>query len=159
MHTISRWSASMPRIAIVLLTVCLILPAVSVAAQASRDVESDKRQLLALEDQWLHARDTALLDRILAADFVHPVPAGVFLTKRQHIDWFAKHLPPASSKTRLEQVKVRIYGDTAIVNGMVIASDETGKELHRTVFTDVFVYRDGRWQAVNAQENRVANGG
>jgi hypothetical protein len=61
----------MPRIAIVLMIVCLILPAVSVAAQGSRDVESDKRQLLALEDQWLHARDTASLDRILAADFAH----------------------------------------------------------------------------------------
>jgi hypothetical protein len=38
---------------------------------------------------------------------------------------------------------------------MVIASDSAGKELDRTIFTDVFVYREGRWQAVNAQENRV----
>jgi len=37
----------------------------------------------------------------------------------------------------------------------VIASDPSGKELDRTMFTDVFVYRDGRWQAVNGQENAV----
>jgi hypothetical protein len=35
--------------------------------------------------------------------------------------------------------------------------DRTGgdEEVDRTVFTDVFVWRDGRWQAVNAQENTV----
>ena len=27
---------------------------------------------------------------------------------------------------------------------------------HRTVFTDVFAYRDGRWVAINAQETPVA---
>jgi hypothetical protein len=42
-----------------------------------------------------------------------------------------------------------------IVNGTVITSDGHGKEVDRTVFTDVFAYHDGRWQAVNAQENRV----
>jgi hypothetical protein len=47
-------------------------------------------------------------------------------------------------------LNVRLYGDTAIVNGSVIAADDNG-ELERTMFTDVFVYRDGRWQAVNAR--------
>ncbi|HWX42359.1 MAG TPA: hypothetical protein VN345_14505 [Blastocatellia bacterium] len=32
-------------------------------------------------------------------------------------------------------------------------ADERGQETSRGVFTDVFAYRDGRWQAVNAQEN------
>jgi hypothetical protein len=117
--------------------------------------DADEKEILALEDRWLHARDAVTLERILATDFVHPVSAGVFLTKEQHIDSYIKHLPPASRKTRFEQVKIRFYGGTAIVNGVVIASDESGKELDRSVFTDVFVYRDGRWQAVNAQENRV----
>jgi hypothetical protein len=30
--------------------------------------------------------DSAALDRILAGDFLHPVPFGLALTKRQHID-------------------------------------------------------------------------
>jgi hypothetical protein len=38
---------------------------------------------------------------------------------------------------------------------LVIAADAGGKETARTMFTDVFVLRDGRWQAVNAQENAV----
>ena len=81
---------------------------------------------------------------------------GVFLSKAEHIDWYVKHLPPPTRKTRFDRLQVRLYGDTAVVNGMVISSDESGKELDRSVFTDVFVYRDGRWQAVNAQEDRVS---
>jgi len=44
-----------------------------------------------------------------------------------------------------------VYGTVGIVNGMVV---ETGGNtlVRRTLFTDVFAYRDGQWQAVNAQE-------
>ena len=125
------------------------------AFQRARSVESDRTALLSLEDEWLHARDAATLERILAEDFVHPVPQGVFLSKAEHVDWFVKHLPPANRKARFDHMLVRIYGDTGVVNGMVVASDESGKEVGRTVFTDVFVYRDGLWQAVNAQENQA----
>lgn len=125
------------------------------AVQTARSPESDRSALLSLEDEWLHARDAATLERILADDFVHPVPQGVFLSKAEHIDWYGKHLPSPTRKTRLDHVQVRLYGDSAVVNGEVIATDESGKQLDGSVFTDVFVYRDGRWQAVNAQENRV----
>jgi hypothetical protein len=30
-----------------------------------------------------------------------------------------------------------------------------GRDIERTVFTDVFVYRSGHWQAINAQEAPV----
>ena len=123
--------------------------------QSKRNPESDEQTIRTLEEQWLHARDVATMDRILANDFVHPVSQGVFLTKTEHIDWYVKHLPPLTRKTRFDHLQVRIYGDTAIANGMVIASDESGQEIDRSIFTDIFVYRDGRWQAVNAQENKV----
>jgi hypothetical protein len=48
-----------------------------------------------------------------------------------------------------------LYGDVGIANGTVVGTDERGHETSRGVFTDVFVYRDGRWKAVNAQENAV----
>jgi hypothetical protein len=124
-------------------------------AQERRDPETDPKNLIALENRWLRARDAATLGSILAQDFEHPVSAGLFLTKAEHIDWFTKHLPPPNRQARFDHLQVRVYGDTSIVNGMVIATDDAGKELDRSVFTDVFVYRDGRWQAVNAQENRV----
>jgi len=139
----------------VLVLLALLSSSHSHSFQTARSSEADRKTLLALEDEWLHARDAATLQRILADDYVHPVAQGVFLSKAEHIEWYVKHLPPPVRKTRFDQVRVRIYGDTAVANGIVIASDESGKELDRSVFTDVFVYRDGRWQAVNAQENRV----
>lgn len=126
------------------------------AASDARTPEADKQTLTALEKEWLNARDAATLDRILASDFVHPVAPGYLLTKAQNIDWLMKHLRPASRQERLERLQVRLYGDTGIMNGLLIATDENGKELSRWLFTDVFVRRDGRWQAVNAQETPVA---
>lgn len=141
---------------IVSLVVLLALsPSLSASSPANRDTALDEKTLLNLEDQWLRARDAATLDRILASDFVHIAPGGYVLSKAEHIAWFVKHVPPADRKVRLDQLRVRVYGDAGIVNGFVVNADQQGKEEHRTAFTDVFVFRDGRWQAVNAQENAV----
>ena len=86
--------------------------------------------------------------------FINPVPAGVFLTKAQHIDWAVRHPAPRGRRQRLDQLRIRTYGDVGLVTGLVIATGGDGRE-DRTVFTDVFVRRNGRWQAVNAQENAV----
>src|SRR6266849_7376755 len=75
-----------------------------------RTPESDRQALIALENEWLTAQDAATLGRILASDFVHPVPSGDFLTKSQHIEWFTKHLPPANLKFRFGRLDVRLYG-------------------------------------------------
>jgi hypothetical protein len=36
------------------------------------------------------------------------------------------------------------------VNGVVVETTDYGER--KTLFTDVFAYRDGKWQAVSAQE-------
>jgi hypothetical protein len=125
-------------------------------AQANQpDRAKDRETITRLENEWLHAKDADTLDRILAPDFVHVIPTDHFLTKQEHIDWHMKHPEPAEHHTRFDKFKLRFYGNTAIVNGSVIAVNPAGKVLERTMFTDVFALRDGRWQAVNAQENRA----
>jgi hypothetical protein len=127
---------------------------------ASADPPDNARKiqdLTALEEAWLHARDAATLERILADDFVHPVPQGYFLTKGEHIEWFRKHPPAAGRQERFESLQIRILGlarEVGIATGIVLVTTPGGRE-ERSVFTDVFVERDGRWQAVNAQENPV----
>jgi hypothetical protein len=64
-------------------------------------------------------------------------------------------LPPPNRKQQFDQMQVRVYGDVGIANGIVLTTDEQGRELERIIFTDVFVRRNGRWEAVNAQENAV----
>jgi hypothetical protein len=133
----------------------ILLFMVPAFAQTARDPVKDRQALTDLEQEWLHARDAATLERILATDFVHVIPVDHFLTKREHIDWVVKHPEPEERRTKFDKLNVRLYGDVGIVNGSVIATNDSGKELDRTMFTDVFVFRDGRWQAVNAQENKV----
>jgi len=109
-----------------------------------------------LETGWLAGEhNAAVLDKILAPDFVHPVVTGDLLDKTQHIYYATKFLPPSTLKQRFENLKLRLYGDFAIVNGLVVTSNEHGNDVDRSVFTDVFAYRDGSWRAINAQENRV----
>jgi Domain of unknown function (DUF4440) len=87
---------------------------------------------------------------------VHPVAAGVFLTRAQHIDWAVRHPRPAGRRVRFETLTVRLYGDTAIAQGIVLNTNAAGADARRTIFTDVFVRRGGRWQAVSACEVPVA---
>lgn len=127
-------------------------------ATPQRTADQDRQALIALENRWLKGEhDASVLDPILAFDFIHPVVTGDFLTKAQHIYYSIRHLAPANLKKRFDNLSVRIYGDVAIVNGIVVTSDEHGKDVNGTIFTDVFVYRDGRWQAINAQENKLEN--
>jgi Domain of unknown function (DUF4440) len=135
------------------LAVFAVLPGNLRAQAPSRT--ADSLAIVGLEHAWLGASDSAALDTILAPDFVHPVPSGDFLTRAQHIHWNVTHPRPRDRHVRFGKLWVRVYGDVAIANGTVIATDATGKVVGRTVFTDVFARRHGRWQAVNGQENQV----
>ena len=124
-------------------------------AQEPRTPARDSVVIAAIEHEWIDASDSVTLDRILAPDFVHPVAQGYFLTKAQHIAWSVAHRPPANLRFRFGQLDVRVYGDAGIATGVVLTTDTAGTPLERAVFTDVFLYRRGRWQAVNAQETLV----
>jgi Domain of unknown function (DUF4440) len=133
------------------------LLAISVAqAQNPSPDKPDQAALIALENEWLaNLHNPAVLEKILASDFVHPLPTGDFVTKAQQIQFLSTHLPPPNRKKRLDQMRVRVYGDVGIVNGIVLTTDEQDHEVERAIFTDVFVRRNGGWEAVNAQENVV----
>ena len=131
-----------------------LLPLVLLSCHVSRRPKSDedsKQELLALENRWLQVEDDpAALEGILAADFLHVVP-GAIITKDQHLQFLRNH--PAGGQhpeKHFEDLHVRVYGEAGIVNGAVIETTEHGKR--KTLFTDVFAYRDGKWQAVSAQE-------
>ena len=117
-----------------------------------RSSEEAKHELVALENHWLEVEgDPSALDSILASDFLHVVPAGI-ITKSEQIEFMRKHPSPVQSspKKYFENMHVRVYGNVGVVNGVVVES-EAGA-IKKTLFTDVFVYRAGKWQAINAQE-------
>jgi hypothetical protein len=49
-----------------------------------------------------------------------------------------------------------VYGEVGYVRGLNTVTDGDGKILAKVRFTDIFVYRQGRWLAVAAQESLVA---
>lgn len=118
--------------------------------------EKSKQEVLDLEDHWLQVEDDpTALESILAPDFLHVVPVGI-ITKDEQLNFMRKHPSPHPGSKHFENMHVRIYGDVGIVNGMVVATTAEGTQ--KTLFTDVFVRREGKWQAVNAQELPKAGG-
>ena len=137
---------------------CALLPLAVLSCHAGREpksAEKSKQELLALENRWLQVEDDPVaLEAILAPDFLHVVP-GAIITKDQHLQFLREH--PASGRRpekRFEDLHVRVYGEAGIVNGVVVKTTDHGER--KTLFTDVFACRDGKWQAVSAQELPVA---
>lgn len=133
------------------LAVILCLAGTIGLSQPQSSEEKAKQQLLDLENHWLQEEhNPQALESILAPDFLHVLSAGI-ITKEEHIDYWRRHPPQKPEpKKHFEDMHVRVYGSVGIVNGAVVAED--GQGVRRTLFTDVFAYRDGKWQAVSAQE-------
>jgi Domain of unknown function (DUF4440) len=116
----------------------------------------DEKQIIKLELKWLGSlHSKAALETILAPDFIHPVQQGIFLTKEQHINWAVDHPNLEGIIQKFDTLFVRIYGNTGIASGIVATLNKNGKLIRRSIFTDVFIRRKGKWQAVNAQENLI----
>ena len=56
-----------------------------------------------------------------------------------------------SAEELVHDLRGRIYPSAGIVNGIVVTIMPQGR-VKRMIFTDVLVYRDGKWRSVNAQE-------
>ena len=141
----------MKKFASTLAVFLLIAPVGKIVVAQQSSTTAAEKAVTDVEMRWLqHIDDPAVLQSILADDFIHVLPSG-FITKQQHIDYVKSH-PRSPHETRsFEALTVRVYGSTGIANGIVDTVNASGT--HRTVFTDVFVERDGQWKAVNAQEN------
>ena len=79
------------------------------------------------------------------------LPAG-FITKNDQLAYLRKHPNAFPGTKHFEELRVRIYGDVAIATGIVNTIQDPGAKAKRNSFTDVFVRRNGKWLAVNAQE-------
>ena len=124
------------------------------------ELERDKAAIAQLEDEWLTALNKADVDaiaKILADDFVRPAPdPGRFVDKADLLSFYRLHLSPqGSDKRRIENMTVTIYGTTALARGEVTTTNSGGHVIRRLLFTDEFVQRDSKWQAVSAQEDPV----
>ena len=104
-----------------------------------------------MEERWLSNESRPeVVASILADDFVHVLSVG-FIDKNQHLQYLKQHPGAFPGTKQFEELRIRVYGDTAVATGIVRTDLGTGNA-KRTAFTDVFVRRKGKWLAVNAQE-------
>jgi|ERR1044071_1681447 ketosteroid isomerase-like protein len=149
---------------LIIIAGALLFSAMAAGQTASKKTSADaklEQALMQMERDWSAAylsHDTAVVARILADDYLGTDGRGVMTDKAQEIE--DARAADANRKVLsefIDDMKVRLYGDTAIVNGRTTEKLEiNGKELiiqYRR--TDVFVKRNGRWQCVSFHGSRI----
>jgi ketosteroid isomerase-like protein len=126
------------------------------AADPVRPVEE---QLKKIEQDWAEAyvkRDTAFLQRITTDDFAFIGPDGNMVSKAEYVKSIEGDTVFTAFK--IDELKVRVYGDAAVVLGLatITAKTKDEDESGRYSFTDVFVKQKGEWKAVSGHVTPVA---
>lgn len=125
--------------------------------QSNAPTDSDEvlNQLTELENEWAEANakgDKDTIDRILAEEFVGVAGDGTVERKAQYL---ADLQPDPTIKSQtFSELDLSLKGNSAILTGINSAKFSNGKT-ERFRFTDTFVWRDGRWQAISSQASRI----
>src|SRR5688572_26719090 len=134
-----------------------------VAAQPlqAQDVKSDQEALIELERQWdaaFHKQDAAFIDRVLADEFIATYGDGSRGDKAKELS-LAREFNQQVDSSRLDDFIVKVYRDTAVVwFTQHLVGPVQGKPTEvQYQYMDVWVIRDGRWQAVASQSTRLGS--
>lgn len=112
-----------------------------------------------LNRQWMEAYtkgDTAFLDRHMSDDYVGTFPDGTVHDKRSEIE-AVESGAIAITEMAPTEMTVRVYGNAAVITGQsAVKARVGGQDMSADLrFTDVWVEREGRWQAVASQVTRI----
>ena len=150
------------RIVLAGVIVCAVF---SIAMSQKRDgrlmQNSVEQELRRLEDEWLNSYlrgDRAAFDRIVADDFTGTDESAKVRSKTQERELVQTTPSPAGVTLTNEDVKARIYGDTAIITGRIVSKVQNGGSASinfQSRFTDTFLKRQGRWQVVARHYSRI----
>ncbi len=112
------------------------------------------RELLDVENEWTEANNRAdreALERILADEFLGTDPAGTVTNKQEYIST----IQPNNSMRSwdFDDLNLTQSGTNSVLTGILIVNGQQGNQrfTQRYRFTDTFIRRDGRWQAISSQ--------
>jgi ketosteroid isomerase-like protein len=126
------------------------------APAAGPPTERAQMELAQVEVAWsraLEAHDTAFFRQTLADDFI-ATGGPTVLTKAEFLADLGR-AKQAPLPYRLRDTRVRVYGDVGIVTGLITFENPTGPAGPPSRYTEVWVRREGRWQAVHGHYNPV----
>ncbi len=145
---------------ILLITLAASLTHAQARRKATPSTRSVERQLIELERQLSDAlvrQDAAVLDRLWSNDLVFTFPNGKVSNKAQRLAGQKPSAQPSESTNSNDQVKVYLYGNTAVVTVLSTWKGKAGTQEYSDQYqtTHVWVKQQGRWQLVAAHVSQV----
>ncbi|MFL6353648.1 MAG: nuclear transport factor 2 family protein [Bryobacteraceae bacterium] len=119
------------------------------------DPRDAERYITEGEHQWaatLVTGDTSTVQRLLADDFLGVDPDGDPYDKPKQIA-DTRGFPKTYVSNRLNEMKVRFFWNAAVIQGSETWERRTGTPKRgRFVWTDTWIFRNGKWQIVAAED-------
>lgn len=119
-------------------------------AKDSGKLNQSQQAILQVEEGIFTAvknQDTGVLEPILTDNFVYRSPGNPEVGKADFLKLVAS-FPDKIVSIWGEEMKVNVYGDTAVLTGLQFAKSKSGEgkeEASAVMFTDVFVKQQGKW--------------
>ena len=130
----------------------LLLCSLAHGAACPKGQKKDDATLIQIEQTWvrlIEQRDMAGLACILAPEFEEATFTGQLVERAQML------APPPGDPEHVElsEMHAHVYGNFGYARGLAVIRHGNNPPV-RNRFTDIFVYRDGRWQCVAGHESR-----
>ena len=119
------------------------------------DHSLEEQALTKIQHEWAEARvkgDSSYTRRIEADDCTIVWPDGRIVNKRQDLQTMIGDI--VFTEFKIDDLRVRVYGDTGIVVGAGIIKAHNGKQdllSGKFVWTDTFVKQGVQWKVVASQ--------
>jgi hypothetical protein len=146
-------------VAVAIAATLLLAPARAQQSHWATADDKTAQYIVAMEREWAEGVcvDNGVVAGLLAEDFQGTAPSGARFTKADELrDEKGEHI---AHDCGLDEAKVRFFGDSlAIVYGREHA---VGKDKSQPgvkvcqVWTDTWMKREGKWQIIASQDNRV----
>lgn len=109
--------------------------------------------LIEIEQNWAQAlsrKDADTVACMVSDEFEDTDVDGSLHTRAQTLEHIPNRKPGVN---HLSELRAHVEGNMGFTRGLATLVDASGKVVARVRFTDVFIYRDGRWQALVGQES------
>jgi ketosteroid isomerase-like protein len=131
----------------------LLLGPLAFASPCPTGQTKGEAALVQIEQTWARAlqeQDVSILACILADEFEDADVAGAVSDRSKTLARAADH---PGVHYELSELHARVYGDVGYIRGIATVLTDHGRVPLKIRFTDVYVYRDGRWQCVAGHES------
>jgi ketosteroid isomerase-like protein len=133
----------------------LLLSLFAFAADCPKNEPKTEAALIELEQNWARAlsrKDVNAVGCMVAEEFEDADVDGSLHTRSQMLDGIPNR---KLFVNHLSELRAYIEGNMGFARGLNSVVDASGKVVARVRFTDIFTYRDGRWQALAGHETLV----